>query len=226
MGRIFILGGEDANGLNGGGGDDRIVGDRAGDTMNGGPGDDTTVWNNGDGSDVMNGDEGRDVVEVNGSPTGADTFTVQPNGARIKFDRTSAGPFTLDIGAAEAMALNSLGGDDTIIVGEVGAFFVLAQGGSGNDSLNGAGGAETFLGGSGNDFLAPGRDSMWHTVPRATTPSSSVTASSTSRAAARARIRSAPTRSLSTVRWTAVRRSTGRPWSTPRRNRSQSAGGR
>ena len=77
--------------LSGGGGDDRIVGDRGTDTMNGGAGDDTLVWNNGDGTDVANGDDGRDDVEVNGAPAAGDTFTVQPNGARIKFDRTQPG---------------------------------------------------------------------------------------------------------------------------------------
>src|SRR5204863_8496157 len=85
----LILGGEGNDVLNGGGGDDRIVGDRGSDTMNGGAGDDTLVWNNGDGTDVVNGGDGRDDVEVNGSPTAGDVFTVQPNGGRIKFDRTN-----------------------------------------------------------------------------------------------------------------------------------------
>ena len=71
----LILGGEGNDILSGGAGDDRIVGDRGTDTMNGGAGDDTLVWNNGDGTDVMNGDAGRDDVEVNGSPTAGDVFT-------------------------------------------------------------------------------------------------------------------------------------------------------
>ena len=152
----FIEGGEDNDVLAGGGGDDRIVGDRGGDAMSGGDGDDTLVWNNGDGSDVMNGEGGRDTIEVNGAPTAGDAFTVAPAGARIDFDRTNLVPFSLDIGTTEAMALNGLGGDDTVAVGEVGAFQVTAAGGSGNDTLNGAGGAETLLGGSGNDAITPG----------------------------------------------------------------------
>src|SRR5206468_24355 len=91
-GRDLIQGGEGNDVLSGGGGDDRISGDRGNDTMNGGTGDDTLVWNNGDGSDVINGDDGRDDVEVNGSPTAGDAFTVQPNGPRIKFDRTNLAP--------------------------------------------------------------------------------------------------------------------------------------
>src|SRR5213075_1431760 len=130
----LIVGGEDNDVLNGGGGDDRIVGDRGTDTMNGGTGDDTLVWNNGDGTDVMNGDAGRDDVEVNGAPTAGDVFTVQPNRARIRFDRTNLVPFTLDIGSSETMQANGLGGDDSITVGNVGGFAVTAAGGPGNDT--------------------------------------------------------------------------------------------
>ena len=152
----LIIGGEDNDVLNGGGGDDRIVGSPGSDTMNGGAGDDTLVWNNGDGSDAINGDAGSDDVEVNGSPTAGDVFTVQPNGARIKFDRTNLVPFMLDIGSSETMHANGLGGDDTVTVGEVGSYSVTASGGPGNDALTGAGSSETLLGGSGNDTINPG----------------------------------------------------------------------
>ena len=124
--------------------------------MNGGAGDDTLVWNNGDGTDVVNGDDGRDDVEVNGAPAAGDVFTVQPNGARIKFDRTNLVPFSLDIGSSETLHANGLGGDDAITVGEVGSYAVTASGGPGNDTLTGGGSSETFLGGSGNDTITPG----------------------------------------------------------------------
>jgi Ca2+-binding RTX toxin-like protein len=152
----LILGGEGNDVLSGGGGDDRISGDRGNDTMNGGTGDDTLVWNNGDGTDVINGDDGRDDVEVNGSPTAGDAFTVQPNGPRIKFDRTNLVPFSLDIGSSETMHANGLGGDDTIAVGDVGNYAVTASGGPGNDTLTGGSSSDTFLGGSGNDTITPG----------------------------------------------------------------------
>jgi Ca2+-binding RTX toxin-like protein len=152
----LILGGEGNDVLNGGGGDDRVVGDRGNDTMNGGTGDDTLVWNNGDATDVMNGDGGRDDVEVNGAPAAGDIFTVQPNGARIKFDRPNLVPFSLDIGSSETMHANGLGGNDSITVGEVGSFEVTGSGGPGDDTLTGGGSSETFLGGSGNDTITPG----------------------------------------------------------------------
>src|SRR5215207_6828523 len=155
-GADLILGGEADDVLSGGGGDDRIVGDRGSDTMNGGTGDDTLVWNNGDGTDVANGDGGRDDVEVNGAPAAGDAFTVQPNGARIKFDRPNLVPFSIDIGSSETTHANGLGGNDSITVGDVGSHEVTASGGPGNDALTGGGSSELFLGGSGNDTITPG----------------------------------------------------------------------
>jgi Ca2+-binding RTX toxin-like protein len=152
----LISGGEGNDVLDGGAGDDRIVGDRGSDTMNGDAGDDTLVWNNGDGTDVLNGDDGRDDVEVNGAPAAGDVFSVQPNGARIAFERTNLVAFSLDIGSSETMHANGLGGDDAITVGDVGSYAVTAAGGTGNDTLTGGSGSETFLGGSGNDTINPG----------------------------------------------------------------------
>ena len=114
------------------------------------------MWNNGDGTDVANGDDGRDDVEVNGAPAAGDIFTVQPNGARIKFDRPNLVPFSIDIGSSETLHANGLGGNDTITVGEVGPFEVTGAGGAGDDTLTGGGSSETFLGGSGNDTITPG----------------------------------------------------------------------
>ncbi len=151
----LISGGEGNDIINGDGGDDRIVGGPGSDTMNGNTGDDTFVWNNGDGSDVINGGDGTDDVEVNGSPTAGDVFSVQPSGSRIRFTRTNLVPFALDIGA-ETMHANGLGGDDTINVGDVGSYSVTASGGPGNDVLTGGSSSETLLGGSGNDTITPG----------------------------------------------------------------------
>ncbi len=125
--------------------------------MNGGDGEDTTVWNNGDGSDVMNGEAGTDRVEVNGANT-AETFTLAPNGARAKFDRTSAGAFSLDIGTAEALDLRALAGDDafTVSPGTGALLAVTADAGAGNDTITGAEETDTFLGGTGNDTLTGG----------------------------------------------------------------------
>jgi Ca2+-binding RTX toxin-like protein len=156
-GADLLNGGDDNDALIGGAGNDRLVGDRGADTMNAGDGEDTTVWNNGDGSDVMNGEAGADRVEVNGANTN-ETFTIAPNGTRAKFDRTSAGAFSLDIGTAEALDLRALAGDDSFVAspGVGGLLAVTADAGAGNDTLTGAEETDTFSGGTGNDTLTGG----------------------------------------------------------------------
>lgn len=158
-GADLIAGGEESDTLTGGPGDDRILGDRGGDTMAGGAGDDTLVWNDGDGSDTMNGDDGDDAVEVNGSVTAGDAFTLAVNGARAKFDRTNLVPFTLDIGSTETLQVNGRTGDDTFSAAAgtdsvIGA--LLLAGGSGNDTLAGGASEDVVAGGSGNDTLDGG----------------------------------------------------------------------
>ena len=105
----------------------------------------------------MNGEAGVDRVEVNGANTN-ETFTVAPNGARAKFDRTSAGAFSLDIGSAEALDLRALAGDDSFVAspGTGALLAVTADAGAGNDTLTGAEETDTFSGGSGNDTLTGG----------------------------------------------------------------------
>jgi Ca2+-binding RTX toxin-like protein len=149
----FLNGGDDNDVLDGGPSADRIVGDRGGDTMRGATGDDTLVWNNGDGSDVMDGQDGLDEIEVNGAAAAGDAFEVAPNGARVKFDRVNLVPFTLDVATSEVFELNTLGGDDTLLVKPGVPMAVVADGGEGNDSLTGAEEQDTFFGGPGNDAL-------------------------------------------------------------------------
>ena len=152
----LILGGEANDVLSGGGGDDASSATAAPTPWNGGAGDDTLVWNNGDGTDVANGDDGRDDVEVNGAAAAGDIFTVQPNGARIKFDRPNLVPFSIDIGSSETLHANGLGGNDAITVGEVGPFEVTASAAPATTRSPAGGSSETFLGGSGNDTITPG----------------------------------------------------------------------
>jgi Ca2+-binding RTX toxin-like protein len=154
-GADLINGGDLNDALNGGPGRDRLVGDRGADGMTGAGGDDTMVWNNGDGSDVMEGEDGLDKVEVNGSD-GPEVFTIAPNGARAKFDRTNVGPFSLDIGTSELLLLNALGGDDSFTAAPGNPLAVIADGGAGNDGFTGAEEADNFFGGLGNDTLNGG----------------------------------------------------------------------
>ena len=149
-------------------GNDRITGFRnpasGRDVFLGGDGSDTLVWNNGDGSDVMDGEGGDDTVEVNGAAAAGDSFTVNPNGQRVQFDRINLVPFNLDIGTSETLQVNGGGGDDTI-AGASGLATLIRltmDGGDGNDALTGGNGDDVMAGGPGNDRLvgAQGRDAM------------------------------------------------------------------
>jgi len=163
-----IDGSELPDAMQGDEGNDRITGFRnpaAGrDVFLGGVGNDTLVWNNGDGSDVMDGEAGDDTVEVNGAAAAGDSFTINPNGQRVRFDRVNLVPFNLDIGTSETLQVNGGGADDTI-TGASGLATLIKlsmSGGDGNDTLTGGNGDDVMAGGTGNDRLvgAQGRDAM------------------------------------------------------------------
>jgi Ca2+-binding RTX toxin-like protein len=144
-GNDFILGGDGNDVITGGDGDDEIFGEA---------GDDRIIWNPGDDSDKIDGGDGIDTAEVNGG-NGAEVFTVTANGARVRFDRVSPAPFTLDIGTTENLVVNMNGGDDTFSAsGNLSALIKLTvDGGAGNDTILGGNGADVLLGGDGNDFI-------------------------------------------------------------------------
>jgi Ca2+-binding RTX toxin-like protein len=163
-----IDGSELPDAIRGDQGNDRIAGFRnpasGRDAVLGGDGNDTLVWNNGDGSDTMDGEAGDDTVEVNGAAAAGDSFTVNPNGQRVRFDRINLVPFNLDIGTSETLQLNGGGGDDAI-AGAPGLATLIKlrmNGGDGNDTLTGGNGDDVMAGGAGNDRLvgAQGRDAM------------------------------------------------------------------
>lgn len=134
-----------------GDGPDRLIGDRGADTLDGGGGDDMLVWNNGDGNDVMNGGDGVDRVETNLS-AGDDVSTLRVEGGRVRYDRTSAGPFNLSIGTAEIFELNTFAGNDTLTSAPGVPITLDADAGAGDDAFNLRDGVQgSMLGGAGND---------------------------------------------------------------------------
>jgi len=153
---MTIDAGPGADTITTGAGTDRLVGDRGDDTLNAGAGDDRLVWNNGDGTDEMNGDDGLDRIEDNLGAAG-DVSKVKVVGGKVRYDRVNA-PFELDIASSEVLELNTFGGNDTLDVAPgVGSLIAItADGGSGDDRLNGGDEADTFFGGLGNDTLEPG----------------------------------------------------------------------
>ena len=84
----------------GGAGNDVLTGGAGVDQVFGQAGNDRMIWNPGDGSDLNEGGAGVDNVEVNGGDA-AETFTVNPNGNRVRFDRTDPAPFSIDIGTSK-----------------------------------------------------------------------------------------------------------------------------
>src|SRR5262249_35804218 len=97
--------------LFGGGGNDTLTGGDGDDQMFGEAGDDRMIWNPGDDTDLAEGGDGTDTVEVNGG-NGVENFTLTPNGVRVRFDRVSPAPFSIDIGTTEKIVVNMNGGDD------------------------------------------------------------------------------------------------------------------
>lgn len=163
--RLFGQAGNDA--LLGKAGIDQLFGGAGSDALTGGSGDDQAfgqsgtdrlIWNPGDGSDLNEGGAGFDTVEVNGG-NGAEAFTVTPNGSRVRFDRTTPGPFSLDIGTNENLVVNANGGDDTVTGanGLAPLICLVFDGGAGNDTLTGGDGNDLLFGGDGNDFIIGGR---------------------------------------------------------------------
>jgi Ca2+-binding RTX toxin-like protein len=144
--------------LFGGDGNDTLIGGSGDDQMFGGAGNDRMIWNPGDGTDLMEGGDGIDTAEVNGG-NGAEVFSLTANGSRVRFDRLSPAPFSLDIGTTENFVLSMNGGDDVFTAGSglAGLINLTVDGGDGNDSITGGDGNDRLIGGAGNDTIIGGR---------------------------------------------------------------------
>jgi Ca2+-binding RTX toxin-like protein len=112
--------------LNGGLGDDILIGSEGDDFFNGGDGndltlmgagDDTFVWNPGDDNDTLEGQDGFDTMLFNGANV-AENITISANGGRVTFFRNIA-TVTMDLDDVEAIDFNALGGADTIVVNDM-----------------------------------------------------------------------------------------------------------
>src|SRR5262245_29529591 len=97
---LFGKGGNDL--LFGGAGDDGLTGGVGTDQVFGQAGDDVMFWNPGEGTGLNEGGTGNDTVLVNGG-NGDETFTITPNGSRVRFDRVAPAPFSIDTGTSESL---------------------------------------------------------------------------------------------------------------------------
>ena len=112
--------------LNGGIGNDVILGSRGSDSVNGGTGNDVAVlgdgddlftWNPGDGSDTVDGQRGFDTLLFNGSNVG-ERMSIFANGGQATLTR-DIGSVTMKLASVEAIELGTFGGADHIIVSDL-----------------------------------------------------------------------------------------------------------
>jgi Ca2+-binding RTX toxin-like protein len=112
-----LLGGAGADALRGGDGNDTVDGKPGADTVLLGAGDDRFIWDPGDGSDVVEGQSGRDAMTFNGADVG-EQFEISATGSRIRFTR-DLGEILMDLAGIEEIDLAALGGADRLVVGDV-----------------------------------------------------------------------------------------------------------
>jgi Ca2+-binding RTX toxin-like protein len=167
----IIVGGPNADVINGDDGNDRMTGFTGGDDVNGGNGNDLMQWNNGDGSDTNDGDAGVDETLITGRNT-TDDMTVANNGpGRQLFTRAAPGGFTVDMGTVERLHLTPFQGDDKLVtqpdvtlpmIVEAGPGLDTITTGAGNDLIEGGEDVDTLSGGAGGDRILgnPGNDTM------------------------------------------------------------------
>jgi hypothetical protein len=152
-----VLVGTDGNDIQkGGAGNDDVSGARGDDDMAGDDGDDILRWNPGEGTDKFEGGAGNDIAQDNGGAA-AEHFIVSANGQRVTATRDNGAPFFLDIGTSETLDLNTAGGDDSVDVnGGLGALIkVDANLGDGNDSIRARNdSAQVIDGAAGTDTAA------------------------------------------------------------------------
>ena len=112
--------------INGGLGNDVMIGGEGDDLFNGGDGndlalmgagDDTFVWNPGDDNDTLEGQDGFDTMVFNGANV-AENITVSANGGRVLFFRDIAN-VVMDLNDTEGITFNAQGGADTIVVNDL-----------------------------------------------------------------------------------------------------------
>jgi Ca2+-binding RTX toxin-like protein len=103
--------------LIGSAGNDMVIGGDGNDTARLGAGDDTFVWNPGDDNDTVDGQAGTDTLLFNGANI-SETIDISANGDHVSFSRNVA-TVTMDLNNVEKITFNALGGADTITVNDM-----------------------------------------------------------------------------------------------------------
>lgn len=143
-----LQGGDGDDQLLGGTGNDLISGDAGADVLRGRGGHDTIVFDADD--TVVHGGGGYDVGIVS---EGAVTLALDETLFEAAFGGDGNDTFSVASDHVVAVSLHGGGGNDTLSGGRAGD---ILSGGDGNDDLNGHGSGDTLLGGSGDDRLDGG----------------------------------------------------------------------
>jgi Ca2+-binding RTX toxin-like protein len=114
---LTINGGEGNDTLIGSAGDDLINGGRGNDVALMGAGDDRFVWNPGDGSDTVDGQTGFDTLAFNGS-NADEQISITAVGTHAQLFRNIA-TVTMDLENVERIEVRALGGADTITINDL-----------------------------------------------------------------------------------------------------------
>jgi Ca2+-binding RTX toxin-like protein len=164
-GNDTLLGTDGADVLNGGDGDDFVDGNAGADHASLGAGNDTFKWDPGDGSDVIEGQAGIDRMVFNGAKTD-ENIDISASAGRLRFFRT-AGNITMDTNGVETIEFNALIAASNVTVHNLAGTDVknvnlnLVP----NDGLAGAASQSVIVEGtSGNDTIAVGSDVRGITV--------------------------------------------------------------
>lgn len=113
-GNDTILGSNGNDTLRGGDGNDFIDGQQGNDTALLGAGNDVFQWDPGDGSDVVEGQDGMDTMLFNGANI-AENIEVSANGGRTLLTR-NVGSIVMDMNDVEQITINGVGGADNVAV--------------------------------------------------------------------------------------------------------------
>ncbi len=101
----------------GGDGNDLIDGRQGNDTALMGAGSDTFQWDPGDGSDTIEGQDGTDLMLFDGANLN-ERFDVSANGGRVRFTRDIAN-IVMDLNDVESILTKAFGGADTLTAGDL-----------------------------------------------------------------------------------------------------------
>jgi Ca2+-binding RTX toxin-like protein len=112
-----LLGSQGADSILGGGDDDSVVGDDGNDLAMLGAGNDAFQWNPGDDNDTLEGQDGSDTMLFFGANV-AEEINIAANGGRVLFLRNIAN-VTIDLNDVESIDFRALGGADNIVVGDL-----------------------------------------------------------------------------------------------------------